>query len=68
MVGGEEGARLPPGRPAGGRGAGCAAARPLLHLRPDLLQTHSLPGGGGRGQRGGRGVGGQGETSAAVRV
>lgn len=65
MVGREEGTGLPPGRPTGGRGAGGAAARPLLRLRPDLLQTHSLPGGGGRGWRGSRG---QGETAAAVRL
>ena len=65
VVGGTEGAGLPPGRPAGGRGAGGAAARPLLRLRPDLLQTHTLAGGGGRGGRGG---GGQGEAPAAVRL
>lgn len=65
VVGGAEGAGLPPGRPAGGRGAGGAAARPLLRLRPDVFQTHPLPGGGGRGRRGG---GGQGPTPAAVRL
>lgn len=65
MVGGAEGAGLPAGRAAGGRGAGGAAAWSLLRLRPDLLQTHPLPGGGGRGGRGG---GGQGEAAAAVRL
>ncbi len=65
LVGGAERIGLPPGRPAGGRGAGGATARPLLRLRPDLLQTHPLPGGGGRGGRGG---GGQRETPAAVRL
>lgn len=65
VVGGAEGAGLPPGCPAGGRGAGGAAARPLLRLRPDLLQTHPLPGGGGWGRRG---SGGPGEAPAAVRL
>lgn len=65
VVGGAEGAGLPPGRPAGGRGAGGAAARPLLRLRPNVLQTHPLPGGGGRGWRRG---GGPRQTPAAVRL
>jgi len=62
VVGGPEGAGLPAGRPAGGRRAGGAAARPLLRLRPDLLQTRPLPGGGGAGGGGPR------EAAAAVRL
>lgn len=65
MVGGAKRSGLPAGCAAGGRGAGGAVARPLLRLRPDLLQTHALAGGDGGG--GGSG-GGQRATAAAVRV
>lgn len=51
-VGGPERSVLPAEHGAEGRRAAGAQSRPLLHLRPDILQT-ALHGGGRRGGEGG---------------